>query len=333
MRGLLALALVVCAASAPAQTTPAEAFAEGKGLGAAAAPSVGSGITSGAGAATVPHYAPTQPQSSLFSGGAGSLLEPGAQQVSDCEHAPAAPDGRAQQPCEATNFLAKKSSAASFNLTPTDPVLARARPITDDPESLLGARGASYSACTPQSVSAPARKQIELCTESRVPQTLTCQKILTVSVTQTSSCAIGTLFAGGSAARNLLDHMTGHVVCDPSRGLERQRVQVYAYGGLGACTGPVQLDIDQTRPGAVFSGGPLMPHWEGNCLSIPYQVVAGGCSGKTCSVRFDFGMYYGRFARLTAWLWSFWVSYQLPEMTLTEHDAWDDRCTDFEARL
>lgn len=334
MRRLLcALLTVGGVGNVLAQMTPAEAFGEGKGLGASAAPSVGSAITSGTGAATVPHYATTQPQASLFAGGAGSLVAPGAQQVSDCEQAPPHPDGRAQQPCEATNFLAKKSTTATFNLAPTDPVLVRARPITNDPASILGALGGSYSACTPQTVSAPARKQIELCTESRAPQTLSCQKVLTVTVTQTSSCPVGTLFAGGITARNVLDYMTGHVVCDPGRGLDRHRVQVHAYGAVGACTGPVQLDIDQTRPGTEFTGAPLMPHWGGDCLRIPYRVIAGGCSGKTCSARFDFGTYFGRFSIQIIWQWSFWVSYQLPEMHATEHDAWDDRCAAYEARL
>jgi len=330
---LCALLLIVSAGKSLAQMTPAEAFGEGKGLGASAAPAVESAITSGTSATTVPHYSTTQPQANLFGGGAGSLVAPGAQQVSDCQQAPPDPDGRAQQPCEATNFLAKKSSTASFNFAPTDPVLVRARPITNDPASILGTMSGTYSACTPQTVSAPARKQTEVCAESRAPQALTCEKLLTVTVTQTSSCAVGTLFAGGSAARNWLDYMTGHVLCDPGRGLDRHRVQVHAYGGLGSCTGPVQLDIDQTRPGAVFSGGALMPHWDGYCQQIPYQVIAGGCSGKSCSVRFDFGIFWGRFSKQLIWLWSFWVSYQLPEMSVTEHDAWDDRCASYEARL
>lgn len=332
-RLLCALLLAAGAGTALAQMTPAEAFGQGKGFGASAAPSVGSGITSGAGTASVPHYSTTQPQASLFGGGAGALVAPGAQQVSDCQQAPPDPDGRAQQQCEATNFLARKSSTASFNLAPTDPVLVRARPITNDPASILGAMSGTYSACTPQTVSAPARKQIEVCTESRAPEARTCERVLTVAVTPSASCVVGTWFAGGSAARNVLDYMTGHVLCDPGRGPERQRVQVHAYGAFGACVGPIQLDIDQTRPGTAYSSGYLMPHWANACRRINYQVVAGGCSGTTCSVRFDFSTFSPRSSIPPGWAYSFWVSYRLPEMSVAEEDTWDDRCAAYAARL
>jgi len=340
VRVLGLVALLVAAPLTGHAQTPAEAFAQGQGLGATGGPAIGRDIGSGANATIVPQYSTTQPQSGYFAGGSGLLVPPGTDQVNGCQVNPADPDARKQQQCDATNFLAKKSTAASFNLAPNDPVLKAAKPITGNPESVLGSMSGTYSACTPQSVSAPARKQIEVCAETRAPEQRVCQRILTVSVTTSQSCVPGTWFAGGSADRNLVDHMTGYVYCDPGRGPERQLVQVYAYGANGACTGPIALEIDQTRPGTVFSAGNLQPHWENACRPTPSQVVAGGCSGKTCSARFDFAQLVRvfdqttrRFVFVPSWVWSFWVSYQLPELFVTEADSWDDQCSAYEARL
>ncbi len=332
--------LVLFAREAFPQMTPSEAFTLGKGVGAGGAPAVGAAISPGSAPSTVPHFSTTQPQSSLFGDGAGALAPRGADQVTGCGSGPSNPDGRAQQQCEATNFLSKKSTAAKFNIPPGDPVLARAKPITGDPQSILGSMSGSYSACTPQTVSAPARKQIEVCTETRLPEQRVCQRILTVTVTSSESCVPGTWFAGGGADRNAVDHMTGRIYCDPGRGLERHLVQVYAYGANGACSGPLQVEIDQTRPGTPVNAGTLQPHWENACRSTPAQVIAGGCSGKDCSARFDFFQLIRTwdpktrsFVFLPSLAWSFWVNYQVPEVLITEGDSWDDQCTPYEARL
>ena len=340
MRALGIAALLAVAPLVSHAETPAEVFQQGQSLGASGGAAIGREIGSGASAATVPNYSDAQPQSSLFAGGSGSLVPPGAAQVNGCQVNPADPDARKQQQCNATNFLAKKSTTASFNLPPTDPVLKAAKPITGNPESILGSMSGNYSACTQQTVSAPARKQIEVCAETRAPEERTCEKVLTVTVTTSQSCVPGTWFAGGSADRNNVDHMTGYVYCDPGRGPERQLVQVYAYGANGACTGPIALEIDQTRPGTPFSAGNLQPHWENACRPTPAQVVAGGCSGNSCSARFDFAQLVRTFDPKTrtfvfvpTWLWSFWVSYQLPEVFVTEADSWNNQCSAYEARL
>jgi hypothetical protein len=338
-----ALGIVTLLAVAPLVSdaqTPAEAFQQGQSMGASGSAAIGREIESGTSTATVPNYSDAQPQSSLFAGGSGSLVPPGAAQVSGCQVNPADPDPLKRQQCDATNFLAKKSTTASFNLPPTDPVLKAAKPITGNPESILGSMSGTYSACTPQTVTAPARKQIEVCAETRAPEERSCEKVLTVTVTTSQSCVPGTWFAGGSADRNNVDHMTGYVYCDPGRGPERHLVQVYAYGANGACTGPIALEIDQTRPGTPFSAGTLQPHWENACRPTPAQVIAGGCSGKTCSARFDFAQLVRTFDPKTrtfvfvpTWLWSFWVSYQLPEVFVTEADSWNNQCSAYEARL
>ena len=122
--------------------------------------------------------------------------------------------------------------------------------------------------------------------------------------------------------------------------MDRHLVLVHAYGANGACSGPIALEIDQTRPGTVFSAGMLLPHWENACRGAPSQVIAGGCSGKTCNARFDFGGLQdvvdpttGEVVLVPIWAWSFWVSYQLPEVFVTEADTWDDQCSAYSARL
>ena len=268
--------------------TPAEVFQQGQALGASGGTAIGREIGSGASAGAVPNYSDAQPQSSLFAGGSGSLVPPGAAQVSGCEVNPADPDARKRQQCDATNFLAKKSTAASFNLPPNDPVLRAARPITANPESILGSMSGTYSACTQQTVTAPARKQIEVCAETRAPEERTCEKVLTVTVTTSQSCVPGTWFAGGSADRNDVDHMTGYVYCDPAARPRASARPGLRYGAKARARDP--------SPSRSIRRGPAHP--SARALSsltgrtpaapAPAQVVAGGCSGKTCSARFDF---------------------------------------------
>jgi hypothetical protein len=335
-RFLCAVLLAAGAGAAAAQMTPEETFGEGKGFGASGAPSVGSNITSGTGASTVPLYSTTQPQSSLFAGGDGSLAVPGTQQVTDCQTMPPGPDGRAQQQCEATNFLAKKSSAASFNLAPTDPVLVKARPITNDPQSILGAMSGTYSACTPQTTTVPTRKQIEVCTESRAPEKQTCQKVLAVKVTSIQSCTPGTWF-GGTTMGQYPWAINVQAYCQMSG-----PVGLYVHDPIpwigGGISGVFWVDptTGMTAPQTISNiSGNIFAFALGYYKTIWYQ--GGSCTADACSFTFDVfalgatcpgGVSWcqGNIARAV-------FTFPRPRSTYTESDQWDNQCATLEARL
>jgi len=335
-RLLCGLLLAAGAEMAFAQMTPEEAFGQGKGFGASAAPAVGSNITSGTGASTVPQYSTTQPQSSLFAGGDGSLAAPGTEQVTGCEVNPPNPDGRAQQQCEATNFLAKKSTAASFNIPPTDPVLVKARPITNDPRSILGAMSGTYSACTPQTATAPARKQIELCTENREPEQRTCQKVLAVKVTSIQSCPPGTWFTSTSIGQSFWEiKVDAYCQMNGPVGLYIHDPIPWVGGGV---SGVIWVDpaTGMAAPQTISNiSGNIFAFVLGYYKTVWYQ--GGSCTADACSFAFDVyalgavcpggaSWCQGNIARGV-------FTFPRPRSTYAESDQWDNQCAALEARL
>jgi len=334
-RCLCAVLLAAGAGSALAQMTPAEAFGQGKGFGAGGAPGVGGNINSGTGASTVPQYSTTQSQSSLFAGGEGQLGPPGAQQVTDCQTKPPAPDGLAQQQCEATNFLAKKSTAASFTLSPSDPVLVKAKPITNDPLSILGAMSGTYSACTPQTSSAPAPKKIELCTESRAPEKQTCQKVLAVKVTTAQSCPPGTWFTSTSVGQSFWG-IKVHAYCQVEGpvGLYIQD-PIWLSGGV---SGVIWVDpqTGMTAPQVITNYfGQLGAYVLGYYKTVWYQ--GGKCTADACSFAFEVSALGAVCPGGVSWCQggkaSGTFTFPRPSISYTVTDQWDNQCAAFEAKL
>jgi hypothetical protein len=328
--------LAAGAGTAFAQLTPADAFGEGKGFGASGAPAVGSSINSATGASTVPKYSTTQPQSGLFAGGDGLLGPPGAQQVTDCQTKPPGPDGLAQQQCEATNFLAKKSTAASFTLPPTDPVLVKAKPIADDPQSILGAMSGTYSACTPQTSSAPAPKKIELCTESLTPEKHTCQKVLAVKVTQTQSCTPGTWFTSTSIGQYPWT-ITVHAYCQMSgqMGLYVQDPIPWLGGGISGVFW-ADPDTGMTAPQVITNYfGQLGAYLLGYYKTVWY--LGGKCTADTCSFSFQIFALGAVCPGGASWCQGDKAhgtfTFARPHSTYAESDQWDNQCATFEAKL
>jgi hypothetical protein len=352
VRTLGLIALLIVATPAGHADTPAEAFAQGRALGATASPALGREIGSGAAAPNVPQYSTVQPQSGLFAGGNGLLVPPGAAQVSGCQVNPADPDPRKQQQCDATNFLARRSTAASFTVPPNDPLIARARPITGDPTSILGSVNGTYSACTPQQVSAPARKQIEVCAESRAPEERRCSKILNISVTPNESCVPGTwftsTFVGAYADGWRQVGVRVHAYCQMNGPVGLYVVGETANAGGGATVLWVDPATGMTAPqvltgiwGADYHFGHYFDH-------VGY--LGGSCSPDSCS--FGFEVYAESCGdQCLAWDWegnctswttqcarsgtqaSGWLTFPRPRISYAVSDRWDNQCAALEARL
>ena len=339
MRALGIVTLLAVASLVSHAQTPAEVFQQGQALGASGGAAIGREIGSGASAATVPNYSDAQPQSSLFAGGSGSLVPPGSAQVSGCQGNPADPDARKQQQCDATNFLAKKSTAASFNLPPTDPVLKAAKPITGNPESILGSMSGNYSACTQETVSAPARKQIEVCAESRAPEERTCEKVLTVTVTQQSSCVPGTWFTSqfiGAYAdgwRQVGIRVLAYCQADGPVGLYFYNDTTEEEQRTGAASVWVDPATGMTAPQTFtnfFAQDFHFGHWYNR---VVYH--GGGCSADSCSFLFEiYGWGCGRGGcRRGGTQVAGWFTYPRPRISYTVSDQWDNQCAAMEARL
>ena len=352
MRALGLFVLLAAASGASLAQPAAEAFRQGQALGASGSPSIGNQIGSGAGATIIPHYSDAQPQSGFFAGGAGSLVAPGAAQVSGCQVNPADPDARKQQQCDATNFLARRSTAASFTVPPNDPLLVRARPITGDPTSILGTMNGTYSACTPQQVSAPARKQIEVCAESRAPEERRCSKILNVSVTPTESCVPGTwftsTFVGAYADGWRQVGVRVHAYCQMSGTVGLYVHNESANGGVGSAVIWVDAQTGATAPQLLpgfWTEDYHFGHWFNN---VAYR--GGGCTDDACSFAFEvYGESCG--TQCDAWdgegnctTWSTGCvrlgtqasgsfSFPRPKISYAVSDRWDNQCAALEARL
>ena len=235
--------------------------------------------------------------------------------------------------------LRRSRRAASFNIAPNDPVLSAAKPITGNPESILGSMTGTYSACTPQTVSAPARKQIEVCAETRAPEERTCEKVLTVTVTQESSCVPGTWF-------------TSQFIGAYADGWRQVGIRVLAYC---QAEGPVGLHIynetteEEERRGATTvwvdpATGMTAPQTFTNFFAQDYhfghwfnRVVyhGGSCSTDTCSFLFEIYGWRcnrGRCSRGGTQV-SGWFTFPRPRITYAVSDQWDNQCAAMEARL
>jgi hypothetical protein len=286
----------------------------------------------------VPHYSASQPQSGLFAGGAGSLVPPGAAQVSGCQVNPADPDARTQQQCDATNFLAKKSTAASFNIPANDPVLNAARPITADPASILGSMSGTYSACTQQTVRAPARKQTEVCAETRPPEERVCEKVLTVTVTQQSSCVPGSWFTsqfiGGYADgwRQIGIRVLAYCQAEGPVGLYFYN-ETYNEGGSGAAQVWVDPATGMTAPQTFTNFFAQDFHYGHFYNRVVYH--GGGCNPDSCSFLFEiYGWSCNRGGCSRGGTQAAaWFTFPRPRITYTVSDAWDNQCAAMEARL
>jgi hypothetical protein len=338
MRSALLALLAAFSAQAAAQMTPGEALSAGKGVGSSGAPAIGTVITSGTAPATVPHFSATQPQAGLF-GGSSALVPEGAGQVAGCQSAPADPDGRRQQQCEATNFLSRKSSPAKFNIPPNDPVLNAARPITGNPESILGSMSGTYSACTQQTVSAPPRKQIEVCAETRAPEERTCEKVLTVTVTQQSSCVPGTwftsLFIGAypDAFRQIGIRVFAYCQAEGPVGLYIYNDTTEEEGRTGAATVWVDPATGMVAPQTLTNISAQDLHFGHFFNRVVYH--GGSCGPDSCSFLFE--IYGWRCSRGGCFRGgtqaSGWFTYPRPRISYTVSDQWDNRCAAMEARL
>lgn len=181
MRWLSLLCLFVCAAASAAGPWPAPDIAgamkdgndAGSGVNQAKAQA---GVNATTGAAIMPGYGTTAPETSYFSGGAGILGPYSSSKKSDCATTPAA-TAALQGQCDAINQMAKQTGPGGkppISITPSDPLLTAGRPVQADPSTVIGTVSSTYSACTTKTVTNPGDFVLEQCSDWLSASSMSC---------------------------------------------------------------------------------------------------------------------------------------------------------------
>ena len=345
MRALAVLLLATLGLPLNAQPL-ADAFDQGAALGRSGNAAARGQISSGTAQATVPHYTAQPPEASYF--GSPGLGSAAAARSGACARAGAA-SGFNDQACNAVQFAqTNPARRPAFSLSPGDPLLTRGRTITADPQAIAGNIAGTYSACGVQTVTRPDIFTTALCHRYREIETVTCQKVLTVHLQPTPTCAPGTWFGnywvntwGNGEVGRRYAGIAIDAFCEIG---DTVRLRLTAICTEAPCAGVVQLAVDAATGAeapqtfANFIGR----SWFATDVFNRVDYHGGGCSATEC--RFAFCTRYeeatttcddqgctttpvsepracGTFA------------FARPRTVLTATDAWDNRCAPLEARL
>lgn len=364
-----ALLLPLCLVSSVtcADMTANDAFNEGNTFGKANVGTAKSKIstTTASDANTgVPNYTATDPASSYYMGGTGSLTAPATAGVTGCTSTAgtADPDPHTHGKCEGVRMLmndpGKKNVMFPLNST-TDPLVVKRNMVSGDAETYLGSLIVSggYAGCAEKTVKDPDKYQTETCDQYLTAGEESCNEVLTVTVTTSESCIPGTWYGGymmGIAPYGWLNQIDIH--CDMTRTDGKLRLRFTPVGLHGVCSigyldvpkSPFTVAdsvgwgvIGQTCDGdgnCSDSYGPVnyeltsVHNWKGACTVTNYigyePGYAQGCVGDTCNFTFRaLDSRWGNQAVATG------GPFTPPKTIVTETDFWDNQCMALEARL
>lgn len=349
---LLSLCLASSAVCAAPPMTPAGAFNDGTTFGKANIGTAKAKISTTEASSTtkgVPNYTATDPASSYYMGGTGSLTAPAASNVTACTSGTAATDAHTHGKCEGVRMLMKDPGKKDlmFPLSKTaDPLVVKRNAVAGDAETYLGSlivKGA-YSGCATKAVKDPDTFQTETCNQYLTAGEEKCHEILTVTVTTSESCVQGTWYGGYVLGYPVVGWINRvDVYCDMNRNDGKLALRFTPTGLNGACA-IGYLDV----PKAPFTvtdrvewgmwGGvdnhelTSIHHWKGACTVTNYigyePGYTQGCVGDVCTYTFRaIDSRWGNQAVSTA------GAFTPPKIVVTETDAWDNRCGPLEARL
>jgi len=324
-RTLLLLTLGIASLPGFAASLP-DAFTEGSTFGRAGNAAARSRIDTGTARTIVPGYTPSAPASSYF-GGPG-ISEGTAATLADCT----GPAAASLPACQAINFTqTNPGKRPAFTLTPSDPLLAKAKTITADPHAIAGAITGTYSACTTATRTSPDIVETRVCNEARTLDRLTCQKVLSVSVIDNGlNCSPGSYLTANPRILFIRPYVFVGAIC-----ADDIRFQ-WAYG-YSECNG---TNATITVPSVVPTEDPIRMLVGLGCGGT--YVLQGSCPGGACA--YTVGLpgteeeclepceegccRYGIRDEVLA---SF--TFTRPVRTYSITDAWDNQCAPLEARL
>lgn len=180
--------LAVAASLAQAQiTSQADAFSAGRAFAQPGSASAGGAVNATTGAANLPNFTTTAPESGNYGGGRGAVGAAGTAKQADCLTSTAT-TALAQQECDAVNFLSRNSTVRPrFTIDKAhDPLLTGSKSIIASPSGASGS--AATQNCKVVTKTTPGTNTEQVCTEFPATENSTCQKYLSVVVTPTWIC-------------------------------------------------------------------------------------------------------------------------------------------------
>ncbi len=262
--------IVMGAVGAPAwaQSSTSDAFSAGQAFATTGSATAGAQANASTGSAMVPNFTTTAPESANYGGGKGNLWAAGVQKQTGCQGY-TAPNGYAQQECDAVNFLSQNTQQRpKFTISKNDPLLQGSDGIIANPGPIPGA---SSQQCRVVSTTTPATTTEEHCTQAAGFAAPACTRTLQVIATagggpQTCSPAnswINTGLQGDSYTARYglgqLQYWCGTVGGSP-----------YVYFRVAAMFSP---------PGGRASVGGSNPIRSYYLDTSPTSIVVGGCGG------------------------------------------------------
>jgi hypothetical protein len=351
---MIALRFLLCViATLAMHTWPAhaqslsDAFNQGATLGRSGNAAARGQISGSAAQSTVPHFTATPPEASYF--GSPGLGTPASARAGACAGGPGAAGGFTEQDCNAVDFSqTNPSRRPNYSITASDPLLARARTITADPQAIAGSLAGTYSGCTVQTVTSPDIFETLICHQYRTTEQFACQKQLTVQVSWSNSCTPGTWFGnfwvntwGNGEVGRRYAGIVINAYCQTSGTV---RMAFYAICTESPCSGSADIQVDPTSGATspqTFTNF-IGRSWYASDLFNRVDYNGGGCTADRCSFTFC-TRYEAEYSicdefsctttpiNETRACGTF--TFNRPRSIASVTDAWDNQCAAFEARL
>lgn len=312
---------MLCLSAQPAQAQSlSDAFNQGAAMGRSGNAAARTQINPTTAQGTVPGYTTSPPHASYF--GSAGLGSQAAAATSACA---AAGNGNTTgaQACNAVNFSqTNPTRRPTFSIAPNDPLLTRARTIAADPQSIAGNIAGTYSGCSVQTTTTPARFETALCHQYRTTETLTCDKVLIVTPVLTPGCSDGEFLTRVTA--DPCPACIDYLAFDFSCAVDSYRMHAFT---IDKGSGEVYMDLGtQNVPGALNTQIPKTPGPSRIDGFYCYQTFySQSCSGANCSI----GAWFANPCQGTSFEG---VSTFAMPTRVSFTDTWDNQCSALEAR-
>ncbi len=196
---ILLSSLVFASYAHSAGMTPADAFSDGQSFGSANKGTAKAKINTTEASTGVPNYTSTDPASSYYMGGMGSLTAPATSGMLSCTSTPGSsdPDAHTHGKCESVRMLMNDPGKKNvmFPLNPkTDPLATKRDLVAGDAETYLGSLivSGAYSGCVTKTVKDPDTYQTETCNQYLTAGEESCLETLNIIVEMNEVCVPGT---------------------------------------------------------------------------------------------------------------------------------------------
>ena len=302
-----------------AQSSPSmgDAFEQGKALGQSGNAAARGNINGSTAQSTVPQYTATPPEASYF--GSPGLTSQAATRADACMSS----TGAADPSCTAVQFSQTNfERRPSFDITPGDPLLSRARAISADPQAIAGNIAGTYSDCNVETVTTPDRFETAICHQYRTLETVTCDKVLIVTPIQTPGCSAGQFLTRVTAdpCPGCIDYLAFDFSCETNSylmhvfTLSKGTDQVYMDLGSQLVPGTLDVQVPKTPGPSRFDGF--------FCYETYYSQ---SCAGPNCTI----GAWFYNPCQGTSYYGT--NTFAMPT-TISFSDSWDNQCATLEAR-